>query len=255
MRLNYSVTALSIAAWSCAAALTAWGQRDPRTLTLTSITWTLNDLSTVVGQGKQINFPSPVGGQGQVWVTLNLPDVIREGQGFTSFFSLSATNALTPWDARIIGWGGPYDFYDNCIYGQTNPVNISASGVWAPVYDYENDSYNWTVQLTAWPCFRDGSVVKTFTREGVPAYPSFRMNLSSNGSLPLSALINYTAQPPTPDQPQIDQKYAARETSLHVTIHGQNFGADTTPAFLMPDATADANLAVNNVKVTSSTLL
>ena len=255
MRLNYSVTALSIAAWWWLAAPTAMGQSDPRTLSLTSITWTLN--STVVGQGKHINFPNPVGGQGGLWATLNLPDVIREGQGFTSFFSLSATNALTPWpwDMRIIGWGGPFDFYDNCVYGQTNPVNISASGVWAPVYDYENDSYNWTVQLTAWPCFRDGSVVKTFTRMPVPAYPLFRMNLSGNGGSPLSANVTYTLQPPPADQPQIDQKYAARETGLHVTIRGQNFGADTTPAFLMPDTSADADIVVSNVKVTSSTLV
>src|ERR1022692_5033794 len=99
MRLNYSVTALSMAAWCWLAAPTTMGQSDPRTLSLTSITWTLD--STDAGQGKQINFPSPVGDQGRVWATLNLPDVIREDQGFTSFFSLSATNSLTPWDTRI----------------------------------------------------------------------------------------------------------------------------------------------------------
>jgi uncharacterized repeat protein (TIGR01451 family) len=254
MRLNYSVTALSMAAWCWLAAPTTMGQSDPRTLSLTSITWTLD--STDAGQGKQINFPSPVGGQGRVWATLNLPDVIREGQGFTSFFSLSATNALTPWDTRIIGWGSPFDFYDNCVYGQTNPVMISASGVWTPVYNYDQDSYSWTVQLTASPAFRDGSLTKTFSNMPVPAYPYFRMNLSANGGSLLSANVTYTVQPPPADEPQIDQKYAARETSLHVTIHGQNFGADAVPAFLLnADGAADANMVISNIKVDSTTQL
>jgi len=228
------------------------GQPDPQTLGLGSIKWTLG--SNPVGQGKQITFANP-SGQGTVTATLDLPDVIRTDRGFTSLFSLLSTNAWSPWDTRIIGWGSPFEFYDNCIYGLANPVRISASGVWTPVYDYDRDSYSWTVQLTASPAFRDGSLTKTFPNMPVPAYPYFRMNLTANGGLLLSANVTYTNQPPPADQPQIDQRYAARETGLHITIHGQNFGADTTPAFLMPNGGADANLVASNVKVTSATLL
>jgi hypothetical protein len=238
----------------------AQAQPDPQVYKLNRIAWSFERSSPgwptnkIVAEGKRISIPNP-SGLGVANVTLDLPDLIQTDQPFTSLFSLNAMNCYSPWDVRIIGWGSSLAPLDDMIYGETNPVNIAMSGTWIPVYGEEFNSYTYDVFVKATPHFRDGTTDKLYHWMTKPVYPYFRFNFAANGGLQLSAWIVYDLQPPPPDQPQIDQKYAARETSIRVTVRGQNFGADAVPAFLTTNGVEDANLVVSNPTVVSASQL
>ena len=157
--------------------------------------------SDIVGYGKVVTLPNP-SGEGNMTVTLNLPDFIQTDRGFTNTFSLVAPQCSWPWYIGILGWGSDTNYLDTCVYGETNPVVISLSYDWKALIDTTNNSYYYEVTQTASPHFRDGTTTKVF-RQGRPMYPLFRLYLAPNGTRVLSASPEYRYSE-TPPEPTLD---------------------------------------------------